>query len=250
MFLKNKKAIITGASSGIGKDIAKIFVKDGADVVIFATNPDRLKHTLKELEDIKTEPSQRILSKEVDVSNYQQVEHAVNETLEQLGHVDILVNNAGITKDNLLMKMPEEDFDRVIAVNLKSIYNTCKVLIRSMMKNKKGKIINISSVIGLIGNAGQTNYAASKAAIHGFTKALAKEVGSRNICVNAVAPGFIQTKMTEALPENIKEQMFNNIPLRRFGSTQDVANLVLFLSSELSDYITGQVFTVDGGMVM
>lgn len=250
MLLKNKKAIITGASSGIGKDIAKVFVKNGADVVIFATNPDKIKHAIKELEDIRIESDQKILSKIVDVSNYNEVETAVNESLNQLGNIDILVNNAGITKDNLLMKMPEEDFDRVIAVNLKSIYNTCKVLIRPMMKNKKGKIVNISSIIGLIGNPGQTNYAASKAAIHGFTKALAKEVGSRNICVNAVAPGFIQTQMTEVLPENIKEQMLNNIPLKRFGSTLDVANLVLFLSSEMSDYITGQVYTVDGGMVM
>ncbi len=250
MLLKNKKAIVTGSSSGIGKEIAKVFVKNGADVDIFATNPDRIKQTIKELEDIKIDTNQKILSKQVDVSNLIEVETAINESLQQLGHIDILVNNAGITKDNLLMKMPEEDFDRVIAVNLKSIYNTCKVLIRSMMKNKKGKIVNISSIVGLIGNAGQTNYAASKAAIHGFTKSLAKEVGSRNICVNAVAPGFIQTKMTEVLPENIKEQMLNNIPLKRFGSTQDVANLVLFLSSEMSDYITGQVFTVDGGMVM
>jgi 3-oxoacyl-[acyl-carrier protein] reductase len=250
MLLKNKKAIVTGASSGIGKEIAKIFVKNGSDVAIFATNLEKIKHTVKELEDIRVESSQKILSKQVDVSNYSEVETAINEILQQLGHIDILVNNAGITKDSLLMKMPEEDFDRVIAVNLKSIYNTCKVLIRSMMKNRKGKIINISSIIGLIGNAGQSNYAASKAAVHGFTKSLAKEVGSRNICVNAVAPGFIDTKMTEVLPENIKEQMLNNIPLKRFGSTQDVANLVLFLSSEMSDYITGQVFTVDGGMVM
>ena len=250
MLLKNKKAIITGATSGIGKDIAKIFVENGADIVIFATNPERIKQTIKELEDVKVETSQKIFSKEVDVSNYQNVEIAIHYAIEQLGHIDILINNAGITKDNLLMKMPEQDFDRVVAVNLKSIYNTCKVLIRSMMKNKKGKIINISSVIGLIGNAGQTNYAASKAAIHGFTKSLAKEVGSRNICVNAVAPGFIQTKMTDALPENIKEQMIGNIPLKRFGTTRDVANLVLFLSSERADYITGQVFTVDGGMVM
>lgn len=250
MLLKNKKAIVTGASSGIGKEIAKIFIKNGADVVVFATNPERLKHAEKELEDVKIDANQKIISKIVDVSKYSDVEIALNECLSQLGHIDILVNNAGITKDNLLMKMPEEDFDRVIAVNLKSIYNTTKVLIRSMMKNKKGKIINISSIIGLIGNPGQTNYAASKAAVNGFTKALAKEVGSRNICVNAVAPGFIQTQMTEELPENIKEQMLNNIPLKRFGTTQDVANLVLFLSSDMSDYITGQVFTVDGGMVM
>jgi len=250
MFLKNKKAIVTGASSGIGKEIAKIFVKNGADVAIFATNPERLKQAVKELEDVKIDSNQKILSQKVDVSNFLEVKTAIDEIIKQLGNIDILVNNAGITKDNLLMKMPEYDFDRVIAVNLKSIYNTCKVLIRSMMKNKKSKIINISSIIGLIGNAGQTNYAASKAAIHGFTKSLAKEVGSRNICVNAVAPGFIETQMTKVLPENIKEKMLNNIPLKRFGLPQDVANLVLFLSSEMSDYITGQVFAIDGGMVM
>lgn len=250
MLLKNKKAIITGASAGIGKEIAKVFVKNGADVIIFATNPDRIKQAQKELEDIKIDSDQKIISKKVDVSSFIEVETAIAEILQELGNIDILINNAGIAKDNLLMKMSEQDFDRVIAVNLKSIYNTCKVLVRSMMKNKKGKIINISSIIGLIGNAGQTNYAASKAAIHGFTKSLAKEAGSRNICVNAVAPGFIQTKMTEALPENIKEQMLKNIPLKRFGLPQDVANLVLFLSSEMSDYITGQVFIVDGGMVM
>lgn len=250
MFLKGKKAVITGASSGIGKEIAKIFIKNGADIVIFATKPDKLKQAMQELEESKVESNQKILSKQVDVSNYKDVEVAINQSIEEFGSIDILVNNAGITKDNLLMKMSDEDFDRVIAVNLKSIYNTCKVLIRSMMKSKKGKIVNVSSIVGLIGNAGQANYAASKAGIHGFTKSLAKEVGSRNICVNAVAPGFIQTKMTEVLPENIKEQMLNNIPLKRFGTTQDVANLVLFLSSEMSDYITGQVITIDGGMVM
>jgi 3-oxoacyl-[acyl-carrier protein] reductase len=247
--LKGKKVLITGASSGIGKEIAKSFVKQGADVIIFATNIDRINQTEKELKDIRIDSNQKIISKKVDVSIFNEVETAITEILKEINNIDILVNNAGITKDNLLMKMSEEDFDRVIAVNLKSIYNTCKILIRSMMKNKKGKIINISSIVGLIGNAGQTNYAASKAAIHGFTKSLAKEVGTRNICVNAIAPGFIQTKMTEILPENIKEQILNSIPLKRFGLPQDVANLVLFLSSDLSDYITGQVFTVDGGMV-
>jgi len=250
MHLKNKKAIITGASGGIGKEIAKSFVKNGSDVAIFATNPDRLKQTIKELEDIKTHPEQKIISKKVDVSIYDEVESSVNEVLSEFGHIDILVNNVGITKDNLLMKMSESDFDRVIAVNLKSIYNTCKVLVRPMMKNKKGKIVNISSVVGLSGNAGQANYSASKAGMVGFTKSLAKELGSRNICVNAIAPGFIQTKMTDDLPENIKEQMLKNIPLKRFGSPQDVADLTLFLSSEMSNYITGQVLTVDGGMVM
>ena len=249
MQLKNKKVIVTGASQGIGKAIAQAFVKQGSDVAIFATNPDRLKQTLKELEDVKIDQNQKIIAKKVDVSIFDQVETAILELLKEFGHIDILVNNAGITKDNLLLKMSEEDFDRVIAINLKSVYNTCKVLTRPMMKNKKGKIINISSVVGLIGNPGQANYAASKAGVIGFTKSLAKELGSRNICVNAIAPGFIQTPMTKELPENIKEQMLKNIPLKRFGLPQEIANLVLFLSSDMADYITGQTITIDGGMV-
>ncbi|KKK65682.1 hypothetical protein LCGC14_2971690, partial [marine sediment metagenome] len=204
----------------------------------------------KELEDIKVDPNQKIITKKVDVSKYVDVEKACLEVIAELGHVDILVNNAGITKDALLMKMSEEDFDRVIDINLKSVYNTCKVLIRPMMKNSKSKIINISSIVGLIGNFGQTNYAASKAGMIGFTKSLAKEVASRNINVNAVAPGFIETEMTEKIPEKVKELMLKNIPLKRFGKPQDIANMVLFLASDDSDYITGQVFTVDGGMVM
>ncbi|NGX28636.1 MAG: 3-oxoacyl-[acyl-carrier-protein] reductase FabG [Candidatus Anoxychlamydiales bacterium] len=249
MQLKNKKVIVTGASQGIGKAIAQAFVKQGSDVAIFATNPDRLKQALKELEDVKIDQNQKIIAKKVDVSIFDQVETAILELLKEFGHIDILVNNAGITKDNLLLKMSEEDFDRVIAINLKSVYNTCKVLTRPMIKNKKGKIINISSIVGLIGNPGQANYAASKAGIIGFTKSLAKELGSRNICVNAIAPGFIQTPMTKELPENIKEQMLKNIPLKRFGLPQDIANLVLFLSSYMADYITGQTITIDGGMV-
>lgn len=249
MQLKNKKVIVTGASQGIGKSIAQAFVKQGSDVAIFATNPDRLKQTLKELQDVKIDENQKIIAKKIDVSKFDQVEVAISEVLNEFGHVDVLVNNAGITKDNLLLKMTENDFDRVIAVNLKSVYNTCKVLIRPMMKNKKGKIINISSIVGLIGNPGQVNYAASKAGVIAFTKSLAKELGSRNICVNAIAPGFIQTQMTKELPENIKEQMLKNIPLKRFGLPQEIADLVLFLSSDMADYITGQTITVDGGMV-
>ena len=250
MHLKNKKAIVTGATKGIVKAIAIAFVKHGADIAIFATNQDRLNQVQKELEDIKVDPNQKIITKKVDVSKYVDVEKACLEVIAELGHVDILVNNAGITKDALLMKMSEEDFDRVIDINLKSVYNTCKVLVRPMMKNSKSKIINISSIVGLIGNFGQTNYAASKAGMIGFTKSLAKEVASRNINVNAVAPGFIETEMTEKIPEKVKELMLKNIPLKRFGKPQDIANMVLFLASDDSDYITGQVFTVDGGMVM
>lgn len=250
MHLKGKKALVTGASTGIGKEIAKTFVKNGANVVIFATNLERLNQALKELNDIKVDENQKILAIKVDVSNFSDVEKAVTDILLQFGSIDILVNNAGITKDNLILRMSENDFDRVIEVNLKSVYNTCKVLTRSMMKKKTGKIINISSVVGIMGNPGQANYAASKAAIDGFTRSLAKELGSRNICVNSVAPGFIETKMTDNLPDTVKQEMLKNIPLKRFGKTQDVANLVLFLASNMSDYITGQTLVVDGGMVM
>ena len=249
MHFKNKKVIITGASAGIGKEIASSFVKHGSDIAIFATNQDRLNKTLKELDDVKVDPNQKIIAKKVDVSKYAEVESSIKEVLDQFGHIDILINNAGITKDNLLMKMEEADFDRVIDINLKSIYNTCKAIIRPMMKNKKGKILNISSIVGIIGNPGQTNYAASKAGMIGFTKSLAKEVGSRKICVNAIAPGFIETKMTKELPDSVKEQMLKNIPLKRFGSVKDVANLAMFLASDDADYITGQTIVVDGGMV-
>ncbi|NGX43906.1 MAG: 3-oxoacyl-[acyl-carrier-protein] reductase FabG [Candidatus Anoxychlamydiales bacterium] len=250
MSLKNKKAIVTGATRGIGKAIAVAFVKSGVDVAVFATNQDRLNQMQKELEDIKVDPNQRIITKKVDVSKYLEVQKACLDVITEFSHVDILVNNAGITKDALLMRMSEEDFDRVIDINLKSVYNTCKVLVRSMMKNKKSKIINISSIVGIMGNPGQTNYAASKAGVIGFTKSLAKEVASRNINVNAIAPGFIETEMTQTIPEKIQEQMLKNIPLKRFGKSEDIANMVLFLASDESDYITGQVFTVDGGMGM
>jgi 3-oxoacyl-[acyl-carrier protein] reductase len=249
MLLKNKNAIITGASSGIGKEIAKVFIQNGANVAIIATNLERLTQTKKELEDVKIEKDQKIILKAIDVSSFKDVDEKFSEILNEFSNIDILVNNAGITKDNLLLRMKEEDFDRVIAVNLKSIYSTCKAVIRPMMKAKKGKIINVSSIVGLIGNPGQTNYAASKAGVLGFTKSLAKEVGSRNICVNAIAPGFIETKMTDCLDENLKKEMLKNIPLNRLGHVKDVADLALFLASNMSDYITGQVLRVDGGMV-
>ncbi len=248
--LKNKKAIITGATAGIGKEIAKEFVKNGADVAIFGTNPERIETTLKELEDLKIDQNQKILVKKVDVSNFSQVNSAVEEIVKEFQNIDILINNAGITKDNLLLRMTEEDWDRVIDVNLKSIYNTSKALARPMMKVRSGKIINISSVVGLIGNAGQANYAASKAGMIGFTKSLAKELAKKNICVNAIAPGFIKTKMTDVLPEKVKEGLLNRIPLGKLGEPKDIANIAIFLASDMSNYITGQVITVDGGMVM
>ncbi len=187
---------------------------------------------------------------QVDVSNAQQVNDSIGEVLKKWGKVDILVNNAGITRDNLLLKMTEEDWDNIMAINVKSCYNLSKAVVRSMMKARRGKIINMSSVVGLTGNAGQANYAASKAAVIGFTKALAKELASRNICINCIAPGYIETAMTAEMTEAQTEALLNSIPMGRIGKPEDIANMALFLSSSESDYITGQVFTVDGGMVM
>ncbi len=249
MLLKNKKALITGGTAGIGKAIATAFVLNGADVVIFGTNEVNGQNTANELESIKVDPSQIILFKKVDVSEFSLVEKAISELLEKF-NFDILVNNAGITKDGFIIKMNEEDWDRVIDVNLKSVFNTCRVIARAMIKAKHGKIINMSSVVGLVGGSSQANYAASKAGMIGLTKALAKELARKNICVNAIAPGFIESKMTEVLPEEVKEKYLSQIPLSRYGSMQDVANAALFLASDMSNYITGQVLTVDGGMVM
>lgn len=248
--LKNKKAIVTGGTSGIGKAIALLFVKNGADVAIFGTNEKNGQDALLELEKNKSDPSQKILFKKVDVSKTKIVEEAINQVLAELSAVDILINNAGITKDGFIIKMTEEEWDEVIAINLKSVYNTSRIIARSMMKARSGKIINISSIVGLIGAAAQTNYAASKAGMIGFTKSLAKELARKNVCVNAIAPGYIQTKMTEVLSKEIQEKYLSEIPLCRIGSVDDVANAALFLASDLSNYITGQVLTVDGGMAM
>ena len=205
---------------------------------------------MQEIEAVKADPSQKILYILVDVSKSREVEEAIAQVLKEFNQVDVLVNNAGITRDGLLMKMSEEDWDLVVDVNLKSIYNTCRALTRPMMKARSGSIINISSVIGLTGNAGQVNYAASKSGMIGFTKSLAKELASRNVRANCVAPGYIETQMTEVLPAPVKEAVLAKIPLSRIGKPQDVAYAALFLASDLSGYITGQVITVDGGMVM
>jgi 3-oxoacyl-[acyl-carrier protein] reductase len=250
MLLKNKKTLITGGSSGIGKAIAISFIKNGADVAIFVTNKQRAEEAIKEMDAYKVNDSQQIFYKIVDVSKTKDVEEAVKEVFQVFKEIDVLVNNAGITKDGFIIKMTEDDWDRVIDVNLKSIFNTCKVVSRQMMRAKRGKIINISSVVALMGNPSQVNYAASKAGMIGFTKSLAKELSRRNVCVNCIAPGYIQTKMTGDLPDDVKEKMLSNIPLNRFGDPKDIANAVLFLASNMSDYITGQVLTVDGGMVM
>lgn len=246
--LKNKKALITGGTSGIGKQIALTYARQGADVALFSME-DGTK-ALQELEAVRSSPTQKFLSAIVDVSNGRVVEEQVKALLAAWGGVDILVNNAGITRDNLLMKISEQDWDQVLSVNLKSVYNMCFHVIRSMIKARGGKIINMASVIGLTGNAGQSNYAASKAGMIGFTKSLAQEVASRGICVNCIAPGFIKTRMTDKLSEQQKEAISERIPMRRLGEAQDVANVALFLASELSSYMTGQFLTVDGGMVM
>jgi 3-oxoacyl-[acyl-carrier protein] reductase len=246
--LYGQTAIVTGATAGIGREVALRLGEEGAFVVVIGTNSERGHQVVADLQALTGSVGALFLK--LDVSNYQEVEQAMKQILELRGQVDILVNNAGITRDQLLMKMSEEDWDSVMDINVKSCYNTCRALVRSFLKAKKGRIINMSSVVGLTGNAGQVNYAASKAAMIGLTKSLAKELASRNILVNCVAPGFIETAMTEALTEAQKAATLGQIPLGHMGSTRDIANAVLFLASSWANYITGQVITVDGGMTM
>lgn len=246
--LKGQTAIVTGGTAGIGKAIALRFAEQGARVAVIGTNESRGNAVIEEIN--KKFPENPAQFYQVDVSNHEASKDVVKKILDQFQHVDILVNNAGITRDGLLMKMSEEDWDNVLEVNLKSCYNFCYALVRPMMKARKGRIINISSVIGLIGNAGQVNYAASKAAIIGFTKALAKEVAPRNISVNCIAPGFIETPMTDAMTEDQKKATLALIPFGAMGKADDIANAALFIASPLANYITGQVIVVDGGMVM
>jgi 3-oxoacyl-[acyl-carrier protein] reductase len=246
--LLNQVAIVTGGNAGIGKAISLKLSEEGAKVAIIGTNSETGAAAVEEIKHFV--PSAEVLFYAVDVSKTAEVDEALKKILGHFGHIDILVNNAGVTADQLLMKMSEEEWDRVLAVNLKSCYNTCRAVVRSMMKARKGKIINISSVVGLTGNPGQVNYAASKAGMIGFTKALAKELASKNIFVNCVSPGFIQTKMTDKLSESQKEAIVKEIPMGRMGDPIDIAYAVWFLASPLSNYMTGQVMTVDGGMVM
>jgi 3-oxoacyl-[acyl-carrier protein] reductase len=246
--LLNQVAIVTGGNAGIGKAISLKLAEEGAKIAIIGTN---LETGAAAVEEIKRSVSgAEVLFYPIDVSKTVDVEEVIKKILDHFGQIDILVNNAGVTADQLLMKMSEEEWDRVLAVNLKSCYNSCRAVVRSMMKAKKGKIINISSVVGLTGNPGQVNYAASKAGMIGFTKALAKELAGKNILVNCVAPGFIQTNMTNKLSESKKETIVKEIPLGRMGDPSDIAYAVWFLASPLSNYMTGQVMTVDGGMVM
>lgn len=244
--LEGKTAIITGGSRGIGKAIVEVFVKQGANVAFtYSSSSDAAKAIENEL----STNNVKVKSYKSDASNFEEAKLLAASVLEEFGSIDILINNAGITKDNLLMRMSEEDFDRVIQVNLKSVFNMTKAVQRTMLKQRKGSIINMSSVIGVKGNAGQSNYAASKAGIIGFTKSMAIELGSRNIRSNAIAPGFIVTEMTEELGEETIKQYFEAIPLKRGGSPEEIANTCVFLGSDMSSYLTGQVLNVDGGML-
>jgi 3-oxoacyl-[acyl-carrier protein] reductase len=247
--LFGKTALITGGTRGIGKAIAQLFAKQGASLALFGTNLENGSAVTQELKSFIVE-GQKISFYQTNVSDTAQVEKMMQQVYADFGQIDILINNAGITRDNLLMRLSEDDWEAVINTNLKSIYNTCRAVVRPMMKAKQGKIINITSVVGLMGNAGQTNYAASKSGMIGFTKSLAKELGSRNISVNCIAPGFIETDMTGALNEKQKEIILSQIPMQRMGQPSDVAHAALFLASPLADYVTGQVLTVDGGMAM
>lgn len=243
----SKVALVTGATRGIGKEIALTLAKDGFDIALnYRSESDDLENIKKEIENLKV----KCYLVKADVSNYEECEEAVKNTVEKLGQIDVLVNNAGITKDMLILRMKEKDFKDVIDVNLVGTFNMTKSTVPYMMKQKSGRIINISSVVGISGNSGQSNYAASKAGIIGFTKSVAKELASRNILVNAVAPGFIETDMTNVLNDNVKANILEQIPLRRAGKAYDVANVVRFLASNESSYITGQVINIDGGMLM
>ncbi|GGH74848.1 3-oxoacyl-[acyl-carrier protein] reductase [Pullulanibacillus pueri] len=245
--MKDKVALVTGASRGIGRAIALALGHQGVKVAVnYAGSESR---ALEVVEAIKAAGSEAIAI-QCDVADSQAVQEMVKQVTETFGSIDILVNNAGITRDTLLMRMKEDDWDSVLNTNLKGVFNTTKAVSRPMMKQKQGKIINVASVVGIIGNAGQANYVAAKAGVIGLTKSSARELAARNITVNAVAPGFIATDMTDELPEDVKETMLSQIPLSRFGDPEDVADVVLFLASDASSYMTGQILRIDGGMVM
>ena len=246
MRLKDKVALVTGGGRGIGKAIVLALAKEGADIVTCDINLENLKEVAAEIEKL----GRKVLILKADVSKMGEVEEMVKKALDKFIKIDILVNNAGITRDNLILRMSEEEWDQVLDINLKGTFNCLKTVTRPMMKARSGRIINIASVVGIMGNPGQANYAASKAGIIGLTKSAAKELASRGINVNAVAPGFIETSMTEALGDEAKEKLTSQIPLKRLGEVADVANLVVFLASDSASYITGEVIKVDGGMLM
>lgn len=245
--LEGKVALVTGASRGIGRAIAEELASQGAYVII---NYSGNEQAASEVFNTITKMGKRASLYRCNVGNYEEVKEMIDTIVKEHKTIDIIVNNAGITRDNLLLKMSEQEFDDVITTNLKGAFNTIKHASRYMLKQRSGKIINISSVSGIIGNAGQTNYSAAKAGIIGMTKAVAKELASRNITVNAVAPGFIQTDMTEALPDAMKEKVSDSIPLKKMGQPEDIAKMVSFLASSQGDYVTGQVFKVDGGIAI
>ncbi len=243
--LENKVALVTGASRGIGKEIALSLAKEGAMVILnFNGSKDKAESAAEE---IRAAGGNAEIY-QCNVSDFEACGAMIQDLIKQYGKIDILVNNAGITRDGLLMKMSEEDFDAVLGTNLKGAFNTIRHMSRYFLKQKSGKIINISSVSGILGNAGQANYSASKAGVIGLTKSVARELASRGINVNAIAPGFVATDMVEAMTEDAKAKMTDAIPLKRIGTTKDIANMAVFLASDVSDYITGQVFAVDGGM--
>ncbi len=244
--LENKTAIITGATRGIGRGIAQTFARNGCNVAFtFSSSVEAAQSLQMELSDLGVKAK----SYQSNAADFEEAQALVDKVLEEFGSVDVLINNAGITKDNLLMRISEEDFDQVIEVNLKSVFNMTKAIQRTFLKQRSGSLIHMSSVVGIKGNAGQSNYAASKAGIIGFSKAIALELGSRNIRSNVIAPGFIETEMTEKLSEEIVQKWREGIPLKRGGAPEDVANACVFLASDLSNYITGQVLQVDGGML-
>jgi len=246
MGLVGKVCLVTGGSRGIGKAICLQMAREKAKIIVnYSSDENMAAQVVNEIRNM----GQEAIMYKADVSSFDQVSRMVDDIIEKYGRIDVLVNNAGVTKDGLILRMKEQDWDRVIEVNLKGIFNTSKAVAKYMIRQKEGKIINISSIVGIYGNVGQVNYAASKAGIIGFTKSLAKELGSRGITVNAVAPGFIKTDMTASLLEN-SDQIVSKIPLKRLGSPYDVANLVVFLASEKAGYITGQIIAIDGGMTL
>ncbi|TWP27797.1 3-oxoacyl-[acyl-carrier-protein] reductase [Apibacter muscae] len=243
--LEGKTAIITGATRGIGKGIAKVFAEHGANIAFtYASSESKAKELENELSSIV-----KIKGYKSDASDFNATQKLIDDVLAEFGNIDTVVNNAGITRDNLILRMSKEEWDEVLRVNLDSVFNLTKAVTKPMMKQKKGSIINMSSVVGIKGNAGQSNYAASKAGIIGFSKSIALELGSRNIRCNVVAPGFIETEMTEVLDEKIIQEWRNNIPLKRGGTPEDIANACLYLASDLSNYVTGHVLNVNGGLL-
>ncbi|AMM92428.1 3-oxoacyl-ACP reductase [Peribacillus simplex] len=247
MILEGKKALVTGASRGIGREVALELARQGADVAInYSGSETKANEVVEEIKAL----GRKAFAIQCDVANSDSVTSMIKEVIEQFGRVDILVNNAGITRDNLLMRMKEEEWDSVINTNLKGVFLCTKAVTRQMMKQRSGRIINMASIVGVSGNAGQANYVAAKAGVIGLTKTTAKELASRGITVNAIAPGFISTDMTGELPEDVRKAMLDQIPLARFGDPKDIAAVASFLASEASKYMTGQTLHVDGGMVM